>query len=149
MNDITLTTKDLINRLHRDTVGFDAFFQDFFANSGVALNTSGYPPYNIEKIDDNEYTVELAVAGFAPSELDVEVHNGYLIITGQQEDYTDAQQIKSYVYRGISTRQFKRSWKLAEHTEVESANIENGLLRIKLVRKIPEALLPRKITINK
>jgi molecular chaperone IbpA len=148
MNDITITTKNMLDRLHKDTVGFDSFFRPFFEDTAYAFNPTGYPPYNIEKIDDHNYIVEIAVAGFSPAELEVEVDNGFLMVLGRKSEDDGQALAKNYVYRGISTRQFRRNWKLAEHTEVESANIENGLLKIKLVRKLPEALKPKKIAIG-
>ncbi|MEX6632361.1 Hsp20 family protein [Hyphococcus lacteus] len=129
--------------LYRSTVGFDRVF-DLLDNAGKA-ETGGYPPYNIERLDENDYRITLAVAGFGEDELDVELHQNTLTVTGSRGDDDDG---RSYLYQGIAGRSFQRRFQLAEHVEVSGASLVNGLLNIELHREIPEALKPRKIGIS-
>jgi molecular chaperone IbpA len=130
--------------LFRSTVGFDRLFDlmDSYAEQGA-----GYPPYNIERTDDNHYRITVAVAGFAEKDLNVEVREGLLTVTGQRDeaDKTDA---TGYLYQGIAGRAFERRFQLAEHVEVKSAKLENGLLHVDLERQVPEEKKPRRIAIN-
>ncbi|WP_411816419.1 Hsp20 family protein [Hyphococcus sp. DH-69] len=129
--------------LYRSTVGFDRVF-DLLDNAGKA-ETGGYPPYNIERLDENDYRITLAVAGFSEDELDVELHHNTLTVTGSRgEDDED----RTFLYQGIAGRSFQRRFQLAEHVEVSGASLVNGLLNIELHREIPEALKPRKIGIS-
>ena len=125
----------------RTTVGFDRLFDllDQAENSA-----QGYPPYNIERSDENRYRITLAVAGFAEKDLGVEVRNGVLTVTGKRE----GQDAAAYLHQGIAGRAFERRFQLAEHVEVKAARLENGLLHIELERIVPEEKKPRKITIN-
>jgi len=125
----------------RSTVGFDHLFDmlDQIADTGTA-----YPPYNIERTDENNYRVTLAVAGFAEKDLSVEVRDGVLAVTGRREDG----QKQGYLYQGIAGRAFERRFQLAEHVEVKAAKLENGLLHIDLERVVPEEKKPRRILIN-
>jgi molecular chaperone IbpA len=125
----------------RSTVGFDSLFNMLERTADAA---NGYPPYNIERSDDTHYRITLAVAGFKEKDLSVETQNGVLTVTGRAEETTPA----NFLYRGISGRQFERSFQLAEHVEVRSAKLENGLLQIDLERQIPEEMKPRRIAIN-
>ena len=125
----------------RSTVGFDSLFNMLERTADAA---NGYPPYNIERSDDTHYRITLAVAGFQEKDLSVETQNGVLTVTGRAEETTPA----NFLYRGISGRQFERSFQLAEHVEVRSARLENGLLQIDLERMIPEEMKPRRIAIN-
>ncbi|MFT3973266.1 MAG: Hsp20 family protein [Amaricoccus sp.] len=131
--------------LYRSTVGFDrlASVLDQALSSDVTQNA--YPPYNIEKTGDNSYRITLAVAGFADSELSVEVRDGQLIVTGRK---AETEEKASVLHRGIATRAFERRFQLADHVRVVEAGTENGLLHVSLVREIPEALKPRKIEIG-
>jgi molecular chaperone IbpA len=126
----------------RTTVGFDRLFDllDQAENSA-----QGYPPYNIERSDENHYRVSLAVAGFAEKDLGVEVRDGVLTVTGKREG--EAGQ-SAYLHQGIAGRAFERRFQLAEHVEVRAAKLENGLLHIELERIVPEEKKPRKIVIN-
>ncbi|GJL92657.1 Hsp20 family protein [Hyphococcus sp.] len=128
--------------LYRSTVGFDRVF-DLLDTAGKA-ETGGYPPYNIERLDENDYRITLAVAGFAEDELDVELHQNTLTVTGSRIDSEDG---RTFLYQGIAGRSFQRRFQLAEHVEVAGASLVNGLLNIELRREIPEALKPRKISI--
>ncbi|KEO60926.1 Hsp20 family protein [Thioclava indica] len=132
-----------LSPLYRATVGFDrvADLMDRALTSDVAQPT--YPPYNIEKIDENSYRISVAVAGFGSDELGVEMKEGGLVVTGRKsEDDT-----RSYLHRGIATRAFERRFALADHVKVTGASHENGMLHIDLVREVPEALKPRRIEI--
>jgi molecular chaperone IbpA len=126
----------------RSTVGFDHLFSLLERATDAS---HGFPPYNIERSDETHYQVTLAVAGFREEDLNVETHDGVLIVSGSSDD---AKQ-QNYLYRGITTSRFERRFQLAEHVEVRSATLENGLLRIELERIIPEEMKPRRIAINR
>ena len=126
---------------YRSTVGFDRLF-DLLENADAAQG--GYPPYNIERSDENNYRVTIAAAGFAEKDLSVEVADGVLTVTGKREDAAKP----AYLHHGIAGRAFERKFQLAEHVEVKGAKLENGLLHVDLERIVPEAKKPRRITIN-
>ena len=132
--------------LYRATVGFDriADLMDRVLSSDVPQPT--YPPYNIEKIDENAYRISVAVAGFSADELNVEVKDGGLIVSARKTDEAEA---KTYLHRGIATRAFERRFALADHVKVTGAATADGMLHIDLVREVPEALKPRRIEIAK
>ena len=125
----------------RSTVGFDRLFDML---DEVADNSTAYPPYNIERTDENHYRITLAVAGFGEKDLNIEVREGVLGITGKR----DEGQKQSLLYQGIAGRAFDRRFQLAEHVEVRSARLENGLLHVELERVIPEEKKPRRVEIN-
>jgi len=125
----------------RSTVGFDRLF-DLLQQATDAGN--GFPPYNIERADENRYRITLAVAGFSEKDLNVELRDGVLTVAGKGED-THKQQ---YLYQGIAGRAFERRFQLAEHVEVRAAKLENGLLHVDLERIVPEEKKPRRIAIN-
>lgn len=130
--------------LYRSTIGFDRL-ASLLDN---ALNTEavspGYPPYNIEVLEDNHYSITLAVAGFDESELDIKVENGVLTVRGQKA----ADEKRKYLHQGIAYRKFERKFNLADYVEVKDADLANGLLTISLIKEIPEAMKPRNISIN-
>jgi molecular chaperone IbpA len=130
--------------LYRATVGFDriADLMDRVLTSDVAQPT--YPPYNIEKTADDAYRISIAVAGFAPEDLTVEVKDGNLHITARKATEDGD---RTYLHRGIATRAFERRFALADHVRVSGAVHEHGMLHIDLVREMPEALKPRRIEI--
>ena len=131
--------------LYRATVGFDriADMMDRVMETEVSAPT--YPPYNIEKIDENAYRISVAVAGFAESELNVEVKEGALIVSARKaEDDKE----RTFLHRGIATRAFERRFQLADHVRVTGASHVDGMLHIDLVREVPEALKPRRIEIS-
>ena len=132
--------------LYRATVGFDriADLVDRVLASDVAQPT--YPPYNIEKTDENANRISIAVAGFTPEELNVEVKEGALFITARKAPEEGE---RSYLHRGIATRAFERRFALADHVRVTGASHENGMLHIDLIRETPEALKPRRIEIGR
>ena len=126
----------------RSTVGFDRLF-DMLENSAVGSGEN-YPPFDLIKVDDNKYRIEIAVAGFKSGEIDITSHQNVLIIRGQKSDETG----NDYVHRGIATRSFERRFALADHIQVTGADLKDGMLAIDLVREIPEAMKPRKIEIG-
>lgn len=131
--------------LLRTSVGFDDLFR--LADSLTAFDReSAYPPYNIEKIDEDDYRIEMAVAGFSPDELSVEVRENSLTVTGRaaEEDEGD----RSFLHRGIAKRAFERTFRLADTIRVNGARFEHGLLIVDLVREIPEHKKPRTIAIE-
>ncbi len=127
--------------LFRSTVGYDRLFDML---DSVADTSQSYPPYNIERTDENHYRISVAVAGFAEKDLSVDVRDGVLSVAGKHED-SDKQ---SYLHRGIAGRAFERRFQLAEHVEVKGARLEHGLLHVDLERIVPEEKKPRRITIN-
>ena len=133
--------------LYRATVGFDqiAELMDRALASDVG-NSNGYPPYNIEKTADDGWRISIAVAGFADSDLAIEVNDRSLIVTGRK---TDEDGNRKYLHRGIATRAFERRFHLADHVRVTGASHADGMLHIDLVREVPEALKPRRIAIEK
>jgi molecular chaperone IbpA len=130
--------------LYRSTVGFDRLAQ--LLDSVGGLEAEGFPPYNIERLGDNEYRITMAVAGFTKDEFHIEVKESSLVVSGQKAA-EDKQRV--FLHRGIAARSFERRFQLADHVEVKGANLENGLLHVDLVREIPEAMKPRTIAINK
>ena len=130
--------------LYRATVGFDriADLMDRVLSNDVAQPT--YPPYNIEKTAEDAYRISVAVAGFAPEDLTVEVKDGNLYITARKA--ADEAE-RNFLHRGIATRAFERRFALADHVRVAGATHEHGMLHIDLVREMPEALKPRRIEI--
>jgi len=130
--------------LFRSTVGFDRLF-DLVDN--FAEQSQGYPPYNIERSDETHYRITLAVAGFAEKDLNIETREGLLSVTGKRDE-SEKTEGNGYLYQGIAGRPFERRFQLAEHVEVRSARLENGLLHIELERLIPEEKKPRTIAIN-
>ena len=130
--------------LFRSTVGFDRLFQLLDAASSVESET-GYPPYNIERIDDTKYTVAIAVAGFTPGELKIDVKENALNVRGEKKAETGERQ---FLHRGIGARAFERRFQLADYVEVSGAELKDGMLLISLTRNLPERMKPRTIAIN-
>jgi molecular chaperone IbpA len=130
----------------RSTVGFDRLF-DMLENSTVGQAGENYPPFDLIKLGDNDYRIELAVAGFKPDEIDITAHQNVLIVTGRKGEESE-QKGSDYIYRGIANRSFERRFALADHIQVRGADLKDGLLAIELVREIPEAMKPKKIDIG-
>ena len=128
--------------LWRSTVGFDRLF-DLIDNSLRLAGEDNYPPYNIERTGEDEYRISLALAGFMPEEITVTAEQNMLTVEGRKTEKADHE----YLYQGISARQFRRQFNLADHVEVKGGSFENGLLQINLVRELPEAMKPRRIAI--
>ena len=130
----------------RSTVGFDRLF-DMLENSGLGNGGENYPPFDLKKTGDNDYCIELAVAGFKPGEIDITAQQNVLIVSGRKAEESDDSG-SDYIYRGIANRSFERRFALADHIQVRGADMRDGLLAIELVREIPEAMKPRKIDIG-
>lgn len=130
--------------LYRSVVGFDRLAA--LLDAAAASNESaGYPPYNIETVGDNEYRIEIAVAGFRPEELNLEVKENVLTVQGRKTANDDT---RRYLHRGLAERNFERRFQLADYVVVTDADLSDGLLRIALKRELPEAMKPRRIEIN-
>ena len=130
--------------LSRSFIGFDRM-ADLIDNASKLSANSAYPPYNIAQISEDEYRIELAVAGFAESDLSLETHENVLTVVGSK---AANENVGEYIHRGIAERGFERRFQLADHVIVTGASIANGLLSIELRRELPEAMKPRKIAIN-
>ncbi len=130
--------------LFRTSVGFDRMAQMMNQAHRIDQNNASYPPYNIETLDENKYQITLALAGFTQDDLDITSEQNILVVRGKIENEVE----RKYLHRGIATRSFERKFQLADHVKVTSANMENGLLHIQLMKEIPEAMKPRKIEIN-
>jgi molecular chaperone IbpA len=130
--------------LYRATVGFDqiADLMDRVTATETTANT--YPPYNIEKTDDDAYRISIAVAGFSDADLSVDVKEKSLIVSASKAE----DEGKTYLHRGIATRAFERRFHLADHVVVTGASHADGMLHIDLVKEVPEALKPRRIAIS-
>lgn len=133
--------------LYRATVGFDqiADMMDRVLSKDVGPST--YPPYNIEKTSSDGWRISIAVAGFAETDLAVDVKDGALVVSARKSDET-AEQNRTFLHRGIATRAFERRFQLADHVRVIGASHADGMLHVDLVREVPEALKPRRIAIS-
>ena len=138
MNAIDLTP------LYRNSVGFDRLGSLINHALTTESTTSGYPPYNIEVIDENRYAITLAVAGFSQEDLDIQVEKGVLTVQGDKQTKEE----HTYLHQGIANRTFERKFNLADYVEVTGADLSNGLLTINLLKEIPEAMKPKSIAIN-
>ena len=132
--------------LFRSTVGFDHLGRVLDAALNTQDGVPGYPPYNIERVDQDQYRVTMAVAGFGDKDIEVTQQDNVLTVKGQQPE--QASENVRFLHRGIAARAFERRFTLAEHVNVKSAGIENGLLSIDLERELPEAKKPRTIPIK-
>ena len=139
-----LTTLDLPH-FHRATIGFDRLFDELERSFQNSPNSNGYPPYNIAQLNDDEYVITLAVAGFSMDNLDLEKDKNVLKIEGTAPKGDEE---VNYLHKGIAGRNFRREFTLADHVEVENATHELGMLNIHLKREVPESLQPKKIKIN-
>src|SRR5262245_17169298 len=131
--------------LYRSTVGFDRLFNLLDSVTGLDQASPGYPPYNIERLGDNEYRITMAVAGFSQDELRVDVKEQTLTVAGAKKPEDKERQ---YLHRGIAARNFECRFQRAGHVEVKGADLQNGQLHIELVRNVPERLKPRTIAIG-
>jgi molecular chaperone IbpA len=130
----------------RSTVGFDRLF-DMLENSTLGQGQENYPPFDLIKLGDNDYRIELAVAGFKRDEIDITAQQNVLLVSGRKQDENE-DKANNYVYRGIATRSFERRFALADHIQVRGADLKDGLLSIELKREIPESMKPKKINIG-
>jgi molecular chaperone IbpA len=129
--------------LYRSAIGFDRLAS--LMENASSNGNSGYPPYNIELLSENQYRISMAVAGFTRDELEITSHENTLMVKGHK---APEQQGRNYLYQGIAERGFERRFQLADHIKVTGADLENGLLHIDLVREVPEAAKPRTISIG-
>jgi molecular chaperone IbpA len=134
-----------LNQLNRALIGFYRVFEDFENRWANNVQTN-YPPHNVLKTGENTYAIQLAVSGFEKDEITVEVDQDRLVIIGERLREEDADTV--YLHRGLATRDFQKVFPLAEHVEVRSSSIKNGILTVYLERIIPESLKPRRIEIN-
>jgi molecular chaperone IbpA len=130
----------------RSTVGFDRLF-DMLESSGFGNGGENYPPFDLIKTGENDYRIELAVAGFKADEIDITAQQNVLVVTGKKAESTETGS-GDYIYRGIANRSFERRFALADHIQVKNADLKDGMLMIELVREIPEAMKPRKISVG-
>jgi molecular chaperone IbpA len=129
--------------LFRSSVGFDRIF-DLLENATRVQALDNWPPYNIEKVGEDQYRISMAVAGFSPDELNLTSQPNWLVVSGQKQGEESTQ----YLHRGIATRSFERRFELADHVKVKDARLDNGLLTIELVREVPEEMRPRRIEVQ-
>jgi molecular chaperone IbpA len=135
---------------------FDKFFVGFedtakqlqTLHADLTKNIPNYPPYNIRKNDENSYTIELAVAGFGESEIDITIDGGKLIVKGNVDTSTDDIPEDNFLFKGIATRAFTRAFAIDDHIEVKNAELFNGMLKIALERLVPEEAKPKKVPVN-
>ncbi len=135
--------------LMRQTVGFDRFydlFETLLSDSGE--NFENYPPYNIEKLGEDEYRITMAVAGFSMDDLNIVMHEGKLSVSGRASDRGDDKEDKVFLHRGIAARSFERTFRLADYIKVVDAELKDGLLTVSLEREVPEEKKPRMIPIH-
>ena len=134
---------------------FDKFFVGFedsakqlqTLHADLTKNIPNYPPYNIRKNDENSYTIEIAVAGFGESEIDIEIDGGKLVVKGNVDTATDALE-DNFLFKGIATRAFTRAFAIDDHIEVKNAELFNGMLKIALERLVPEEQKPKKVPVK-
>lgn len=146
MTRFNLTTLDLPT-LHRNAIGFDRLFDELSRTFVNSRNDGNYPPYNIVKLDDTNYAVELAVAGFAQDEIEIELKENMLTVRGEKAAVEEAD-TREYMHRGISARTFIRTFTIADHVEVKEAVVSNGILTIALEHIVPEEKKAKKIQIE-
>jgi molecular chaperone IbpA len=145
-NQLTLRSFD-IPSIHKFGIGFDNLFDELLRVNAQQANTN-YPPYNIIKNDEDHFMIELAVAGFREGDINITVEKNVLTVKGEQtQDLDELEKEVEYVHRGISARNFTRTFTLADHVEVIGAKAENGILMINLERKVPEEQKPKTIAI--
>lgn len=146
MTQYTLHTLDLPS-LARHAIGFERMFDELNRTFANTRTTNNYPPHNVVQLDDTHYVIEVAVAGFAEDEVDVELKDNVLTVKGERKKDEDAVE-PTYIHRGISSRSFTRTFPLAEHVEVRAATVQNGILAVALELVIPEEKQPKKIAIT-
>ena len=139
-----MTTIDF-SPLFRSMIGFDRLSNAL--ETAYRTEPGGYPPYNVEAVGEHDYRITMAVAGFAPKDLELEVTENILTVSGSRPEDADKSGAR-FLYRGIANRSFERKFQLADYVRVVNAKLENGLLHVDLRREIPEAMKPRKIQIE-
>ena len=143
---LTLRSFDL-PAIHKFGIGFDNLFDDLMRVNAQQGNTN-YPPYNIVQINDDEYMIAVAVAGFGFDNLSVTKDKNFLIIEGKEYDTDSEKIVPNYLHKGISNRDFRREFKLADHVEISNAHLELGILNVHLKREVPEEAKPKTIAIT-
>lgn len=136
-----------LSPLKKFAIGFDnidKLMENFLSGD---VETSGYPPYNIEKLSEDEYKISMAVAGFSENEIEITVEGQKLLIQGSKAEKSE-DDIREFIHRGIAERSFEQKFELEGHIKVKSAEMQNGLLNINLKREIPEEMKPKKIEIK-
>lgn len=131
--------------LYRSTVGFDRLAR--MLDEAQSFEAPTYPPYNIERVAEDEYRITMAVAGFAPADISIEVKGNSLTVSGKKAEKTEGGKTE-FLHQGIASRAFERRFQLADHVVVRGADMENGLLHVSLKREVPEAMKPRTIPVN-
>ena len=134
-----------LSPLYRSTVGFDSLVSVFDQIASFENEAATYPPYNIERLTENEYRITMAVAGFDKHDIEIGVNEGILSIRGEKKE---AEKERAFLHRGIASRAFERRFQLADYVEVRSADVKDGLLSVELEREVPERLKPRTIEIG-
>ena len=134
-----------LSPLYRSTVGFDSLVSVFDQIANFGNEPTTYPPYNIERLAENEYRITMAVAGFDKHDIEIEVNEGLLSIRGEKKE---AEKERAFLHRGIASRAFERRFQLADYVEVRGADVKDGLLSVDLEREVPERLKPRTIEIG-
>ncbi len=142
---IPTNLEKMFEQCNREMIGAERQFSRYFNDS--PLNPSNYPPYNIQKLNDDEYAITIAIAGFAKENVEITLEDNLLTIAGEQE-CEDKLDESTYLYRGIANRDFKVRFTLGEYIEVNGATFENGLLNLSLMRKVPDAKKPKTIKIK-
>lgn len=147
-NTLTPATlfEDFFRDLNRVAIGFEPTLRKLHdVQNTFSSGSTGYPPYDLEMIDENHYRITLAVAGFTRDDLEIQTVDNQLVISG---DIKEKNENRQYIFKSIASRAFKRVFHLADHVKIENASLEDGLLTIDCVREVPEALKPRKIEIS-
>lgn len=130
-------------------VGFDEQLERMHEmHDMIAKNIPNYPPYNLKKVDENKYVIEMAVAGFAKSDIEVTIDDGKLIIEGKVKEDTEDKNDEQYLFQGLANRAFKRAFTLSDHIEINNAEYLNGILKVVLEKVIPEHKKPKKIDVK-
>lgn len=130
--------------LYRSTIGFDRLAR--MLDDAASFEPPTYPPYNIERLSEDDYRITMAVAGFGPGDINIDVTGNALTVTGKKAEKQEAK--TEYLHQGIAARTFERRFQLADHVQVKGAEMDNGLLHVTLKREVPEALKPRTIAIK-
>ena len=144
MNKQLRLTSEVFNPLWRSSIGFDRLVDEFFSDPLFSGSQTSYPPYNIAKKSNGVYEILLAAAGFQKDDINISLEKGTLTIKGE---VTNADDTIEYLYKGIAERSFVRSFKLAEFVEVQDAEFKDGILRVSLIRNVPDEMMPQQIQI--
>ena len=142
----TALTTDPFDRVKTYSIGFDRMFDRLFDDSLVT--TTNYPPYNIVKLDESNYAIQIAIAGFGKDDIEIETKENILAVRTKDKNESEVVDDTTYLHKGISNRAFKRTWQISDDVVVKGATFENGLLNIELERIIPEEKKPRLIKIK-